>query len=52
MQKIVYGVLARVFAVVLLLVGIGAIVGGNFAHSYVSDQLSQEKIEMPSEDEE
>ncbi len=50
MQKIVYGVLARVFAVVLLLVGIGAIVGGNFAHSYVSDQLSQEKIEMPSED--
>ena len=49
MQKIVYGVLARVFAVVLVLVGIGAVFGGNFAHGYVTDQLSQEKIEMPSE---
>lgn len=50
MQKIVYGVLARVFAVVLLLVGIGAIVGGNYAHSFVTAQLSQEKIGMPTED--
>lgn len=41
MQKIVYGVLARVFAVVLVLVGIGAVFGGNFAHGYVTDQLSQ-----------
>ena len=49
MQKIVYGVLARVFAIVLVLVGAGAIVGGNFAHGYVTDQLSQEKIDMPSE---
>ncbi len=50
MQKIVYGAMARVFAVVLLLVGIAAIVGGNFAHGFVTDQLSQEKIEMPTED--
>ena len=49
MQKIVYGVLAGVFAIVLVLVGAGAIVGGNFAHGYVTDQLSQEKIDMPSE---
>ncbi len=49
MQKIVYGVMARVFAIVLLLVGVGAIVGGNFAHGFVTDQLSQEKIDMPTE---
>ncbi|MFT0848151.1 hypothetical protein VR010_10400 [Actinomycetaceae bacterium L2_0104] len=50
MQKIVYGAMSRVFAVVLLLVGIGAIIGGNFAHGFVTDQLSQEKIDMPTED--
>ncbi len=50
MSRTVYRVLSRVFAVVLILVGVGALIGGNFAHSYVTDQLSQEKITMPSGD--
>lgn len=50
MQKTVYGVLARVFSVVLIIVGIAAIFGGNFAHGYVTDQLKQENLTMPSED--
>ena len=49
MQKTVYGVLSRVFSVVLILVGIAAIFGGNFAHGYVTDQLKQENLTMPSE---
>ena len=48
MGRVVNRVLAKVFAVVLVLVGIGALWGGNFAHGYVSDQLKQEKITMPS----
>ncbi|MCF2707231.1 hypothetical protein I6E29_08145 [Arcanobacterium haemolyticum] len=48
MQKAVYGALAKVFSVVLLIVGIAAIVGGNFAHNFISSQLAQEKIDMPT----
>lgn len=48
MARTVQRILAKVFAVVLLLVGIGALFGGNFAHNYVTDQLSQEKITMPA----
>ncbi|MDO4412022.1 hypothetical protein [Cutibacterium sp.] len=48
MTRIVHSTLCRVFAIVLVIVGIGATIGGNFAHGYVSDQLSQEKITMPS----
>lgn len=47
MSKAIYSALARVFAVVLVLAGAGAIVGGKIAHSIVSEQLSQEKIDMP-----
>ncbi|MFV8382430.1 hypothetical protein [Corynebacterium hindlerae] len=49
MVKEMYGVLARVFAVVLALIGIAAIYGGVFAHGFVTDQLLQEKITMPGE---
>lgn len=47
MSRVVHRTLCRIFAVVLALAGIGALVGGNFAHGYVTDQLSQERITMP-----
>ncbi|MGO1590677.1 MAG: hypothetical protein ACTHW1_01255 [Ancrocorticia sp.] len=50
MTKTVYGVLSRVFSVVLILVGAAAIFGSNFAHSYVTEQLEQENLTMPSEE--
>lgn len=50
MQKVIYGALAKVFAVVLVLVGAGALIGGNFAHSFITGQLGQEKISMPSQE--
>ena len=43
----VYQALARVFGVVLPLAGIGALVGGGFAHRFVADQLEAEDITMP-----
>ena len=49
MNKAVYGVLSRVFAIVLIAVGAVAIFAGNFAHGFVTDQLSQERIAMPGE---
>ncbi len=49
MARTVQRILAKVFSVVLLLVGLGALFGGNFAHNYVSDQLKQEKITMPAD---
>ncbi|USR78864.1 hypothetical protein [Arcanobacterium pinnipediorum] len=50
MNKAIYAALAKVFAVVLIILGAGATFGGNFAHSYVTEQLSQERIDMPSEE--
>lgn len=49
MKTIVYRVLSQVFGVILLAVGVFALVAGLYAHNYVSDQLSQEKITMPVE---
>lgn len=48
MSRIAYQAISRVFAVVLAIAGIGLIIGGNYAHSFVTDQLSQQKIVMPS----
>ena len=48
-KKIVYQVLAGVFGIVLIAVGVGALFGANFAHGYVDRQLSQERITMPGE---
>lgn len=50
MKNVVLETLSKVFGVVLLIVGIGALIGGNFAHSYVTDQLTQENISMPTEE--
>lgn len=49
MQKAIYGAMSKVFAVVLVVIGAAAIVGGNFAHGFVTDQLAQEKISMPAQ---
>lgn len=43
----IYKAFARVFGAVLPLAGIGALVGGGFAHRFVSDQLAAEDITMP-----
>jgi hypothetical protein len=48
MKTVVYRVLAQVLGVIALAVGVFALVAGLYAHSYVSDQLSQEKITMPA----
>ncbi|QGF23761.1 hypothetical protein [Raineyella fluvialis] len=48
MERTTYGVLSRVAAIVLVLVGAVAIIGGSWAHGYVKDQLSQERITMPA----
>ena len=50
MKKTVYQVLTQVFGVVLIIVGIGALIGGLFAQSYVRGQLAQENIAMPAGD--
>ena len=48
MSKAIYSALAKVLAAVLVAVGAAAIVGGKIAHSTVSEQLAQERIDMPS----
>ena len=42
----VYKTLSKIVGVVLLLVGVVALIGGNFAHGYVSDQLADQSITM------
>ena len=49
MKTVVFRTLSQVFGVIALAVGIFALVAGLYAHSYVSEQLSQEKITMPAE---
>ena len=48
MSKAIYSALAKVFAAVLIAAGAAAIAGGKIAHSTVSEQLAQERIDMPS----
>ena len=48
MSKAIYSALAKVLAAVLVAAGAAAIVGGKIAHSTVSEQLAQERIDMPS----
>lgn len=45
----VYKTLAKIVGVVLLLVGLAALVGGNFAHGFVTEQLEDQQITMPTE---
>lgn len=48
MANRVYSTLAKIVGAVLLLVGIGALFGANFAHGFVSQQLSDQHITMPT----
>lgn len=48
MAKSVYRNLSLLVGVVLIIVGVLAVWGGSWAHSFVSDQLSSQKITMPS----
>lgn len=50
MADSVYRALCRVFGVVLPAVGVGATIGGLFAHRFVAKQLGSEDITMPSGD--
>lgn len=44
----VYKTLAKIVGAVLLIIGIGALFGANFAHGFVSQQLSDQNISMPT----
>ncbi|GAA2182661.1 hypothetical protein GCM10009785_22890 [Brooklawnia cerclae] len=48
MASQVYKTLLKIVGLVLLVIGIGALIGGSFAHSYVKDQLSEQAIAMPT----
>ncbi len=48
MQNSVYRTLLKVVGVVALVAGIAITYAGTWAHGFVSDQLSSEKITMPS----
>ena len=47
----VYKTFAKIFGVVLILVGIGALAGGRFDAAFVGSQLEAQKITMPSVEE-
>ncbi len=44
----VYSTLAKIVGAVLVLVGVAALFGANFAHGFVSQQLSDQAITMPT----
>lgn len=46
----VYKTLAQIVGVALLIVGVAALFGANFAHGFVSEQLADQAISMPSSD--
>ncbi|MGI5950645.1 MAG: hypothetical protein ACOX61_02195 [Brooklawnia sp.] len=45
----VYKTLAKIVGAVLLVLGLAALFGGNFAHGFVSEQLEDQVITMPTE---
>lgn len=49
MARSIYATLLKIVGVVLVLVGVGALFGGLFAHNYVTGQLKQENITMPTQ---
>lgn len=48
MDKQIYGAMSRIFGVAVAIVGAILLYAGSFAHGFVTDQLNQEKITMPS----
>ncbi len=47
MAESAYKAMAKVFGAVLPVVGVGAVIGGRFAHQFVAEQLAAEDIVMP-----
>lgn len=47
MAESAYKAMSRVFGIVLPAIGVGAMVGGSFAHRFVADQLASEDITIP-----
>ena len=47
-KSITYRFLARIVGVVILVLGIGCLNGGNFAKSFIADQLGQQEIDIPT----
>lgn len=50
MTTSVYKTLSKIFGIVCLIVGIGALSGGLFAASFIKDQLGNQDITMPTEE--
>ncbi|MDD7385330.1 MAG: hypothetical protein SPI12_00405 [Actinomycetaceae bacterium] len=48
-KSITYRALARVLGVALLVLGIGCLIGGNFANGFISSQLSKQEIDIPTD---
>lgn len=46
----IYKNIAKILGIVLVLVGIGAIIGGKFADSFIEEQLADQYITMPTEE--
>lgn len=46
----VYKTLGKIFGIILLLVGIGALSGGVYAGNFIAGQLAQQDITMPTKD--
>ncbi|WP_341728195.1 hypothetical protein [Brooklawnia sp.] len=44
----VYKTLSKIVGALLLILGVAALIGGNFAHGYVSEQLADQAITMPT----
>ena len=49
MKRTFYTELSKVFGVLLVLIGAAALIGGSFSHNYVTGQLKQEGISMPTQ---
>lgn len=46
----IYKNIAKILGIVLVLIGIGAIIGGKFADSFIAEQLGDQYITMPEEE--
>ena len=46
----IYKNIAKILGIVLVLVGIGAVIGGKFADSFIEEQLADQAITLPTEE--
>lgn len=50
METKVYKNLAKIFGIILAVVGIAALIGANFAKGFIAEQLGDQHITMPDEE--